>query len=153
MRAMIVILGIVALAASEVAAAERVALPMAVALVSIQPGETVTAELVSERELLTTPQLARSYHRSAAEVVGKVAQRPLPAGRAIPVNALREPYAFKEGDRIPVVFAVGGLDIRGVGIAMKPGVTGKSTEVRNLDTGVVVRGTVQADGSVRLGEE
>ena len=153
MRLQAIILGILPLVCSAASAADRVSVSMPVTLVAIHPGEVVKAELVAERNLLTTPQLARSYYRSADEVVGKVARRVLPAGRAIPLNALREPYAFTEGARVSISFAAGGLDIRGVGIALKPGVVGATTEVRNLDTGIVVRGVVLADGSVRLGEE
>lgn len=153
MRVWVMMLGVLPLAYPGAAAAERVSVSMPVALVAIHPGEVVKAELIAERNMLTSPQLARSYYQTAEEVVGKVAQRVLPAGRAIPLNALREPYAFKEGARVSIVFAMGGLDIRGVGIALKPGVAGMTTEVRNPDTGIVVRGVVHADGSVRLGAD
>jgi flagella basal body P-ring formation protein FlgA len=80
-----------------------------------------------------------------------VAKHILPAGSAIPVNALREPYVFKEGERVELSFTSGDLAIRGFGIALQPGVVGQAVKLRNPETGIVVTGVVQADGSVSVG--
>jgi flagella basal body P-ring formation protein FlgA len=54
---------------------------------------------------------------------------------------------------ISIVFAVDGLSIEATGIALEPGITGKFISVRNADTGIIVRGVVQASGRVQVGRD
>lgn len=119
--------------------------------VAIMVGETLRDELIVERRLVANAVALRTHHRTREAVVGKVARRPLAAGAAIPLNALREPLAFKEGDRVSIEFSAGGLSIRATGIALQPGVVGQSIRVRNPDTGVVLSGIVRSDGGVEVG--
>jgi flagella basal body P-ring formation protein FlgA len=118
--------------------------------VTIYPGETLTADKLGELKVVVRERAAGLYHLSREGVVDKVARRTLRAGAAIPANALREPYVFKDGQRVDLVYGSGALSIRASGIAIEPGVVGAVVGVRNMDTGVVVRGLVQPDGSVQL---
>lgn len=122
-----------------------------VPVVTLRAGDVLTEELVVDRQLFANAQALRTYLTSRAAVIGKVAKHVLPAGSAIPVNALREPYAFKEGERVEVSFTSGGLAISGFGVALQPGVVGQAVKLRNPETGIVVTGVVQADGSVSVG--
>lgn len=133
------------------AAAEAAATMLPVAVVTIYPGDEIREDLLAERQVRARRSLTRSYFGSLDGLVGKVAARVIPAGKAIPLNAVRDPYVFKDGARVVLVFGGGALTITGAGQAMQPGVVGTFVDVRNLDTGVVVRGEVQSDGSVRLG--
>jgi flagella basal body P-ring formation protein FlgA len=112
----------------------------------------LTDEMVTARRLVASAAALRTHYTSRQSVVGKVAGRPLPAGAAIPLNALREAHAFKDGERVVVVYASGGLSIRATGIALQPGIIGGTARVRNVDTGVVVSGVVRQDGSVAVGD-
>ena len=137
------------LATSVAAAAGTVEFP--VPSVTILVGDTITDDLVVERRLVANAAAIRTHHTTRASIVGKVARRVLPAGAAIPLNALRDAHVFREGERVNLEFSSGALSIRGSGIALGPGVVGQSVRVRNSDTGVVLSGVVRADGSIEVG--
>jgi flagella basal body P-ring formation protein FlgA len=141
----------VAFAFSARAQSSGMALP--VPTVTILQGDVLADELVGEQRFIVTGRQVQGFHTSREAVVGKVARRVLPAGHAIPVNALREPWVFKEGDRVSLVFTTGGLSIEATGIALEPGVAGKLISVRNADTGIIVRGVVHASGRVTVGKD
>lgn len=130
---------------------QRITVPLPA--VTIYPGDLITRELIVEREVVWRGSVYKSFHTDTVAIVGKVAARVLPAGRAVPLNAVREPYVFKEGQRVALTFGAGGLHITGAGVATQPGVVGQTVGIKNIDTGRVVRGTVMADGSVVVGEE
>ena len=119
--------------------------------VVIHAGDVLSDDMLVDRRLVANRIALRTHYTSRNQIVGKVARRPLAAGAAIPMNALREPYAFQEGERVVVEYASGGLSIRGIGTALQPGVVGSSVRVRNLDTGIIVNGVVQDDGRIEVG--
>jgi flagella basal body P-ring formation protein FlgA len=119
--------------------------------VTISAGDMLSDELIVERKLAANAAALRMYHTSRAGIAGKVARRTIPAGSAIPVNALRDAYVFREGERVTLELAIGGLSIRGTGVALQPGIVGQTIRVRNIDTGVIVSGVVRSDGSVEVG--
>ena len=121
--------------------------------VTIMQGDVLADELIIEERFVANARQLQNFHTAREGVVGKVARRVLPAGHAIPNNALREPWVYKEGERVSIVFALGGLSIEATGIALEPGVAGKFISVRNADTGIVVRGVVQASGRVQVGRD
>lgn len=124
---------------------------MPVPTVTILQGDVLADELVAEERFVASEKVLRNYFTSREAVLGKVARRVLPKGHAIPINALREPHLFKEGERVVLVFKTGGLRIEASGVALQPGVLGSLVNVRNTDTGVVIRGLVQSNGSVQVG--
>lgn len=141
---------VLSLAPAAIARAETVAIAIPVPIVSILPGDRVAAELIGERRIIASSGIARTHFLARDAIVGKVARRVLPAGAAIPLNALREPYLVKDGQSVAIVFAAGGLSMTGTGVALQPGTAGELVSVRNADTGIVIRGVVEADGSVRV---
>lgn len=141
----------VVFAFSAQAHAGGMALP--VPTVTILQGDVLADELVGEDRFIVNARQVQGFHTSREAVIGKVARRVLPAGHAIPINALREPWVFKEGERVAIVFASGGLSIEATGIALEPGIAGKLISVRNADTGLIVRGVVDASGRVEIGSD
>lgn len=150
LQAAAIALAVVVTLSAEVAAG-GMALP--VPTVTILQGDVLADELVGEQRFTVNARQVQGFHTSRDAVVGKVARRVLPAGHAIPINALREPWVFKEGDRVPIVFAFGGLNIEATGIALEPGIAGKLISVRNADTGIIVRGVVAESGRVEVGKD
>lgn len=147
-----VVFGLAAvLALSMEARASGMALP--VPTVTILQGDVLAEELIGEDRFIVNARQVQGFFTSRDAVVGKVARRVLPAGHAIPINALRDPWVFKEGDRVPIVFAFGGLSIEATGIALEPGIAGKLISVRNSDTGLIVRGVVAVSGRVEVGKD
>ncbi|MEO8652365.1 MAG: flagellar basal body P-ring formation chaperone FlgA [Hyphomicrobiaceae bacterium] len=140
-----------ALVPAAATAAGPGATAMPVPTVTILQGDVLAEELVGEERFVADEKALRNYFTSRQAVVGKVARRVLPKGHAIPINALREPHLFKEGERVVLVFKTGGLSIEASGVALQPGVLGSQVNVRNADTGVVIRGLVQSNGSVKVG--
>lgn len=118
--------------------------------VTVRAGDVLSDDIVIERRLIANQVALRTHYTIRNEVVGKVARRPLAAGAAIPINALREPFAFKEGERVVVEYASGGLRIRAMAVALQPGIVGSSARARNVDTGVIVNGVVHSDGRIEV---
>ncbi len=55
------------------------------------------------------------------------------------------------GAKVRVVFEQDGLVIETYAAALQAGGVGEVISVRNLDSGLTISGTIQADGSVRVG--
>jgi flagella basal body P-ring formation protein FlgA len=115
----------------------------------IYPGDTVHAQMLKTVEVTNT-RIRRDYASSLDQVAGMVARRTLLPGRVIPVSSVREPYVVERGGVITMVYSQGGLMITAQGSALKPGAVGDFIRVRNINTGVMVSGTVMADGTIRV---
>ncbi|MEJ2117332.1 MAG: flagellar basal body P-ring formation chaperone FlgA, partial [Alphaproteobacteria bacterium] len=88
--------------------------------------------------------------RTPDGLIGKVARRTLLPGRPIPLNAVRDASVVQNGKQVRVLFESGGLTITSIGVALQNGGVGDMLSLRNTDSGVTIRGTVQADGSVKV---
>jgi flagella basal body P-ring formation protein FlgA len=118
--------------------------------VTIYPGETIREGILEDREF---PNLTERPHAidSRRALVGKVARRTLPPGQLIPVNAVEDPKIVVRGTPVQLVFAQGGLVISTLATPLQSATVGEQVRARNLDSGLVVVGTVQADGTIRIG--
>lgn len=116
---------------------------------TIYPGETITGEMVRAVGI-TNPNLAAGYASDVAEVDGMVTTRTLLPGRTIPVASLREAWAVERGSPVTLVFSDQGLVITAPGTPLQNASIGEMIRVRNIDSGVIVSGTVMQDGSVRV---
>lgn len=115
----------------------------------IYPGETIDGGQLQEVEV-TNPNLAAGYAKSIEEVSGMISKRTLLPGRTIPVGALREPYTVTRGSQIRLVFSMGTMTISAAGSPLEDGFTGQVIRARNMDSGVIVSGTVLADGTIHV---
>lgn len=137
-------------AGSQVAIAQP--LYAVVPTVTIFPGDLISAAQVTEVEV-TNPNLAAGYTSDISQVVGKVAKRTLVAGRTIPGASLREPFTIERGKSIRIMFNVGGLTISASGSSLQDAMAGDSVRVRNVESGVIVTGTVRPDGNVEVAQK
>jgi flagella basal body P-ring formation protein FlgA len=126
---------------------------MPVTSVSILQGEVLADDLIIVDRFVANALQLQNLHNSRECVLGKVARSVVPAVHAFPIIAVREALVFLEGERVSIVFAVGGLSIEATGIALEPGIAGKFISVRNADTGIVVRGVVHESGRVQVGRD
>ncbi|MFC0217177.1 flagella basal body P-ring formation protein FlgA [Pseudochelatococcus lubricantis] len=124
----------------------------AVAVVTVYPGDTITKDMVDEREFGQLRPVRGGYVASARALVGKIARRTLLPGQAIPANAVENAKLVRKGMPAQLVFEEGGLTIIAVVTPLQDGELGELIKVRNLDSGLIVHGTVQQDGSLRTGE-
>ncbi|WP_419909651.1 flagellar basal body P-ring formation chaperone FlgA [Hoeflea sp.] len=115
----------------------------------IYPGETVEAHML-EMVRVTNPNIRRDYASSMDQVEGMVARKTLLPGRVVPVSSVRQPFAVERGSMVTMVFSQNGLTITAPGSPMKNGSVGDFIRVRNVNTGVMVSGTVMADGTIRV---
>lgn len=150
MRARIIrsLAALAGLLAAPVALADVLRFP--VPLVTVYPGETIRDTILEDREF---PGLAERPQAidSRRVLVGKVARRTLLPGQLIPVNAVEDPKLVVRGTPAQVVFAQGGLVISTLAQPLQSGSVGEQVRARNIDSGLVVVGTVQPDGTIRIG--
>ena len=116
---------------------------------TVYPGETLTASQLEEVPV-TNPNIAGGYAQSIAEVEGMISKRTLLPGRTIPIASLRPPYAINRGANIRLTFTLGSMTISASGTPLTDASVGDVIKVRNLDSGVIVTGTVLADGTVQV---
>ncbi len=116
--------------------------------VTAYAGDTITSEMVVLLPAGHQPVLG-GIVTDKESVVGKMARRALLPGQPIPKNALRDPYIVRQGKTVRVVFQSGSITITGVALALESGSKGEIINARNPDSGIIIRGAVQADGSLR----
>ena len=133
---------------ADVACAANLDLP--VPRVTIYPNETISAEQLTERAFVAHTVTRSSVFVDMQGLVGKVAKRTLLPGQPVPVNAIRDPYLVTQGKASLVVFENGGLIITIQAIPLQNGGAGDVVALRNPDSGVVIHGMIERDGTVRL---
>ncbi len=130
-------------------AADGIALP--VPTTTIYPGQIIDETMITDRTVQPA-QVGRMMivpHRS--ELLGKVARRTLLPGRPVPVVAVAQPDLVSRGAPIEIVFQEGGLIILAHATTLEAGSAGDVIKVRNMDSGLIIKATVQTDGTVRVG--
>jgi flagella basal body P-ring formation protein FlgA len=126
----------------------NIALP--VPRTTIYPGETIDGDSLADILFVARTVARGTVFESRDAIAGKVARRTLLPGKPVPINAVREPYAVNQGKPTQLVFKSEGLTITGVAIALQNGSVGDVISARNIDSGITVKGTVQADGTLRV---
>ncbi len=116
---------------------------------TIYPGEQLDASALEE-VAVTNPNIAPGYAERIDAIDGKVTTRTLVAGRIILVSSLREPFAVSRGKTVRLVFRNGPLLITASGSPLDDAAVGDLIKVRNLDSGVIVSGTVMEDRTVHV---
>ncbi|MCB5202649.1 flagellar basal body P-ring formation protein FlgA [Neorhizobium sp. T786] len=115
----------------------------------IYPGEEISPGAIEQVEV-TNPKLVGEYARTADEVTGLVSNRTLLPGRTILLSALRAPYAVRRGSAVRLSFAIGSMMISAGGTPLQDASIGDVIRVRNTDSGIIVSGTVMANGTVQV---
>jgi flagella basal body P-ring formation protein FlgA len=144
----ILLIAMVALIPRE-ALAQAVELP--VPRVTIYPGEAIESGHLTSRAFVARTVARTTIFNDTEAVVGKVALRTLIAGQPIPLAAVRDAYVITQGKTATVIFQEGGLSLTAQAVALSNGGIGDVISLRNPDSGVTIKGTVAADGTIRLG--
>lgn len=121
-------------------------------LAVIYPGETIRESMIRERAFGASAGAEGSLVESKNDLIGKVARRTLLPDRPIPTFAVDSPKVIAVNGAVKIVFVEAGLTIVAYGSALQAGGVGDLIRVRNQDSGLVVSGRVQPDGSVRVSE-
>jgi flagella basal body P-ring formation protein FlgA len=113
----------------------------------IYPGDRITDAMLNDTSEPPAGDSA-GVLRDRADIVGKVARRTLLPGRAILAVALEEPRAVSMGGLVQLVYQKDGLSIVTNAQALQNGYVGQVVQVRNIESGIIVSGAIQADGTV-----
>jgi flagella basal body P-ring formation protein FlgA len=116
---------------------------------AIYPGDVISSGQLEEVQV-TNPNLTGDYARSIQDVVGRVSKRTLLAGRTISISALRQPFAVTRGSNVRLVMSMGDMTISAAGTPLDDGSVGDSVRARNMDSGIIVNGTVLENGTIRV---
>jgi flagella basal body P-ring formation protein FlgA len=138
-----------ALACGGVSAAYGAYQVLPVPKLTIYPGDVISSGVLGTKRFGSAAAQLPVF-RTPDGLVGKVARRTLLPGRPIPLNAVRDASVVQVGKQVRVLFESGGLTITSIGVALQNGGVGDMLSLRNTDSGVTIRGTVQADGSVKV---
>lgn len=136
------------LASARAVLAEERRLP--VPAVTIHPGEVIKDEMVAERAFAPNLLGVAMFVDGRSSLVGRMARRTLLPGQPIPVNAVEDPWTVSRGTMVKIIVEDNGLSIVAYGSAMQSGAAGTMIPVRNVDTGVIIKGVVQPDGTVKV---
>lgn len=119
--------------------------------ITIRPGDVITESMLTERAFPPGYTARFATVEDAGQVIGKSARRMLLPGNPIPYNAVSEPEIVKRGVAARVVFEADGLIITALATPLQSAGAGEYIRVRNVDSGLIVSGIVQPDGSIRVG--
>jgi flagella basal body P-ring formation protein FlgA len=119
--------------------------------ITIYPGDIIGAEMLVDQSFPAGTSASSAILASRQAIVGKVARRTLVPGKPIGANAIAEPDLVKRGTLVHAYLNEGGLSITTLVLPLQSGGLGAVIQCRNVDSGRVIMGTVQADGSVRIG--
>lgn len=119
--------------------------------ITLYPGDTIRADHLVDRVFRADPGRRQAVYRTREDVIGKIARRTLLPNRPIPINALRDPHLVVQGTVVQIVFREGPLEILGHAVALQSGGKGDVISLRNVDSGVIIKGVIEADGTVQVG--
>lgn len=136
-------------AATRAASSEGRVLP--VPSVTIYPGDLISESMLKDRVFPENYRFRTAVVESPRVLVGKAARRTLLPGEPIPMNSVDDPKLVTRGAQTAILFEEGGLSIVGIGIPMQSGALGETVQVKNVDSGRIITGRVQADGRIRIG--
>jgi flagella basal body P-ring formation protein FlgA len=133
-----------------VSRAEERILP--VPLATIYPGDIIRESMLGNKSFSDGVLSSGSLIDSKSLLLGKIARRTLLPDRPISVTAVGIPKIVAVNAQVKIVFDEGGLVITTYGAALQAGGVGDMIRVRNQDSGSVISGRVQSDGSVLVSD-
>ncbi|MCQ0988145.1 flagellar basal body P-ring formation chaperone FlgA [Jiella marina] len=136
--------------AGQAVAAKAAELDMPVPVTVVYPGQNILERGVSTSAFIVKDDKVDLFALDESMLVGLVAKRTLLPGKAIRMSDVKLPDLVKAGAQVTLVYREAGLIITGLGTAMLAGAEGDLVKVRNRDSGIIVSGVVDADGTVRI---
>lgn len=118
---------------------------------TVYPGNVITEDMLVDRAFRGSDYTGPGYVATRETVVGKVARQTLLPNTPIALGGIRDPFTVQQGQPTVVIFQSGGLLISGTATSLQSGSTGQVISLRNVDSGMTIRGVVQPNGTVRVG--
>jgi flagella basal body P-ring formation protein FlgA len=148
MRRIATVTLVASVACGSALAEEPVRYPVPVT--TIYPGDLIKEEMLIDRTFAPNMQGAAAFINGRPLAVGRTARRTLLPGQLIPINAIEEHKIVARGNVVKVIIDDGALSIVTYGTSLQSGSPGMLIQLKNLDSGVTIRGVIQPDGSVRI---
>ena len=136
----------VSLAGPALSAEMNMPVPVAV----IYPGQSVLDHGLESKAFIVKDDKIELFVTDEAMLAGYVAKRTLLPGEAIRLTDLKRPDLVRAGTSVTLRYAEEGLVITSLGTALRSASAGETVRVRNADSGVIVSGVVESDGTVRV---
>ncbi len=146
MAGVICLAGLVGASVARAASVESLPVPA----VTIYPGDVIADDMLTDGRFPIGTASRFPVAGSNQELVGKVARRTLLPGRLIARNTVGEPELVSKGKIVSAIYQQGTLVITATVLALQSGSLNDIIQVRNVDSGKVIVGTVTADGGVRI---
>lgn len=90
------------------------------------------------------------YFADVQQVIGKQTKRPLGSGAVLTTQAVEPPRLVRRAERVTILAAGGGMEVRMAGEALGDAAQGEPVKVRNLTSKRVVEGVATAPGVVTV---
>lgn len=119
----------------------------------IYPGDVITTEALIERKLLVSPGNPPVFGERSEELLGKVARRTLLPGELIPGSAVRTQELIKQGKTYKLTYESPFVSIVGVGVPLQSGSAGEIVNVRNPDTGIIIKARIRPDQTLAVDDQ
>lgn len=112
-------------------------------------GQTIEAADVEiqKREL---PGLASPFVASVADLSGRLTRRPVPAGTALPADALTVALLIHRGQSVTLAAVSNGIEVRAPGLALADAPVHGRVRVQNLNSLKIVEGVADTESVVRI---
>jgi flagellar basal body P-ring formation protein FlgA len=144
------ILAVCGFAFSSVTHAEDSGRTVFVPRAVIYPGDRLTDANLIERQLLVTPDNPPVFGEREEDLLGKVARRTLLPSELIPEMAVRTEDLIKQGRTYKLTYKSQFVSIVGVGVPLQSGSAGEIVNVRNPDTGIIIKARIEPDQSLSV---
>ncbi|WMS41794.1 flagellar basal body P-ring formation chaperone FlgA [Acuticoccus sp. MNP-M23] len=141
-------LALAALAAASANAADQSGGLLPVPSATIERGERITAQMLTEKHFYYDPGRPLSVITDPTIAIGKAARRTLVAGKPIPATAFTTHEVVKRGKPTEARFRTGNLSITATVMPLADGGVGDLVQARNMDSGRTVTGVVSPDGAI-----
>jgi flagellar basal body P-ring formation protein FlgA len=119
----------------------------------IYPGDRITDGTLIERQLLVSPDNPPVFGEHEEDLVGKFARRTLLPGELIPDTAVRSQDVVKQGRTYKLTYDSQYVSIVGVGVPMQSGSAGEIINVRNPETGIIIKARIEPDQSLTVSDQ
>lgn len=131
------------------ALARDVVLP--VPRVTVYPGDVITESMLVEKVFRGRDYEKAGIAATREALLGKVARSTLLPNVPVNPGAVRDAFIIQQGQPAVVYFQSGALIISATAVPLQAGSAGDLISLRNTESGTTIRGTVQSDGTVRVG--
>jgi flagella basal body P-ring formation protein FlgA len=119
----------------------------------IYPGDMITANALVERKLLVAPDNPPVFGERAEDLMGKVARRTLLPNELVPDTAVHAQDLVKQGRTYKLTYNSEFVSIVGVAVPLQSGSVGEIINVRNPETGIIIKARIRPDLTLAVDDQ